>query len=407
MSISEFFRKVQFFVMLALGTYPACACIIIFIEPALLAYMWLFPVTYGLLGLVSFALPGKLRFPLGLLGAILFVAPCVLCFDGNARNALLSFALGYGLMLLWSVRIPGWDATQELPGGWLGGCFTVLLFGYLLSSIELRLASVALGIKASLFVFVFLAMLSLNRGSLVLAAGGRRGFSTAMRRKNVLLTVGMFAIALVPAMIPSLVNLVKLLIGLMAQLAEKLAEMMPKETVAETTAPPTTAPATGEGLAGLFEGLQPQHTPQAVYILMTVIVLGVALPVMGYAFFKMGRAMWRLLSRLATDMVTAANTQEDDFVDEITDTREDAESEYYRETGEKKRQFILDTGKLTPTEQIRHRYRYLSAKHPEWKAHTTARENLPEEAAQLYERARYSEHPITPRDAESFKEKAK
>lgn len=69
MKIQEFFRKVQFFVLLAIGTYPAVACIIIFVAPELLPYMWLFPAAFFALGLLSFAIPGKLRMGVGVLGA--------------------------------------------------------------------------------------------------------------------------------------------------------------------------------------------------------------------------------------------------------------------------------------------------------------------------------------------------
>lgn len=407
MRASEFFRKLQFFVILALGSYPVTACIIIFIDPKLLGYMWLFPVVYGALGLLSFALPGKLRLYLGMLGTVLFLLPCGLLMHSNARNIMLTFALGYSALLIWSVRIPGWDVTQELPVGWLGGCFSVLLLGCLLSFYEARLASVALGIRISLFVFVFLAMLSLNRGSLILAAGGRRGFSTAMRHKNVLLTVGMFAIALAVALIPSVFHLIKLIIGLLGQLAEKVADLFPEATLPEVTSSETTeAFSTGEGMDVLYEGLETHRTSQTTYFMMAVIALGVMIPVGGFAMYKLIQAICTGVGRLITGIVAAANAQAEDFYDEITDTRDDAQSQHYRgETGAEKRP--ASAGKMNPAQQIRHRYRQLSARNPDWKAHHTARENLPEEAAQLYERARYSKHPITRKDAESFKNKTK
>ena len=47
-------------------------------------------------------------------------------------------------------------------------------------------------------------------------------------------------------------------------------------------------------------------------------------------------------------------------------------------------------------------YARLLRKKPQWTSSSTARENLPENAAALYERARYSEHPISSEDADSF-----
>ena len=97
----------------------------------------------------------------------------------------------------------------------------------------------------------------------------------------------------------------------------------------------------------------------------------------------------------------------EDFQDEITDTREDGESEHFRGKAKAAKPILPMTGKMTPTEQIRYRYRRLAEKHPEWKHSHTARENLPKAAAQLYERARYSDHVITEQDAETFKNETK
>ena len=405
--IKEFFRKAQFLVLMALGTYPICACVLVFVAPELLPYLWLLPLCYGVLGMLSFALPGKLRLPLGILGAVLFLVPCVLWLEGNARNMMLTFSFGYGALLLWSVRIPGWEPDQEIPAGWLGGGLAILLFGCLLSFYEPRLDSVAAGIRVSLFVFVFLAMLSLNRSSLILAAGGRRGFSTAMRHKNVLLTVGMFAIAVAVALIPSVFQLIQQLVHWIGQAFLWLQQQLPEETIAETTTIATTVESsTGEGMEVLFEGLETHRTSQATYFMMAVIALAFIVPVGCYSLYKLFTAIYALIKRVVADIAVNATTQTEEFQDEITDTRDDAESEHYRGDREKKVPGP-NLGKMTPADQIRYRYRRLSAKHPEWKEHRTARENLPEAAAQLYERARYSDHPITEQDAENFKNKTK
>ena len=44
-------------------------------------------------------------------------------------------------------------------------------------------------------------------------------------------------------------------------------------------------------------------------------------------------------------------------------------------------------------------------KHPYWGDQSTARENLPKDAAQIYEKARYSEHTLSQQDAEQFAQK--
>lgn len=405
MRIGDFFRKLQFVAMLALGSYPA-ACVIIFIAPELLQYMWLFPVAYSLFCLLAFALPAKLRLALGILGAALIFAPSVLLLTSNARNIVAALSLGYGALLIWSMRIPGLDSEQELPLGALATGFVLLLFGCLLSFYEPRLETVKTPIRISFFLFAFFAMLSLNRGSLQLAAGGQRGFSPAMRHKNVLLTVGMFAIALAVGLIPSVLLLFKWLFASLGAFLEKVAELFPKETLPEITTTETTVGTTGEGMGALFEDLPVKRTPRITYIMMAAIALAFMIPVGGYAIYKIATALWKGALRLAKGVVAAAGYQMEDFQDEITDTREDAEAEYYREKKEQKEPILPNISKMTPTEQIRYRYKQMSQKQ-KWKQHHTARENLPETAARLYERARYSDHPVTQQDAEAFKNETK
>ena len=57
---------------------------------------------------------------------------------------------------------------------------------------------------------------------------------------------------------------------------------------------------------------------------------------------------------------------------------------------------------MPPDQRIRDRYQRLMQKHPEWDSGSTARENLPESAAPLYERVRYSPYPVTEEDAQQF-----
>ena len=62
---------------------------------------------------------------------------------------------------------------------------------------------------------------------------------------------------------------------------------------------------------------------------------------------------------------------------------------------------------MTPGERIRVRYARLMDRKPQWSESSTARENLPGDAAALYERARYSEHEMTRRDEKDFDERVR
>lgn len=401
----EFLRKVQFYLLLTLGTYPVCACIIIYIRPELLSYMWLLSAAFGLLGCLSLALSRKPRLALGILGTVVFLVPAALLLQGDARNILLLFGAGYSALLLWSLQIAGWESEREIEPGILGGCLTVLLAGCLLSHYEPRLTSVSLGIRISFFVFIYFAMRSLNRGSLQLASGGKGTISTLMRRKNLLLIMGMFGVAALIALLPSLFRLVKALIGWIGGLIKGFAAMLPEPTQPETTISTTAEEVvTGEGLDVLTEGLQTHRTSQATFVMMAVISLGIMVPVAAFALYKLGKALWKAIHNAVQQVLDGANTVAEDFEDEITDTREE-EAELFYKTPEMQKRPALE--KLTPAQRIRRRYKRLQSKNPTWQHSSTARENLSEAAASLYEKARYSNHPITEQDAEDFKNKTK
>ena len=405
MSCKEFFRKIQFYLMIALGIYPACACIVVFVAPEMLSYVWLFSAAYCVLGCLCLILPQKLRLVLGIAGCLLFVVTPMMLLQGNARNIMLLYGAGYSVLMMFSLQMAGWNPDQELAPGWLGACITLLLAGCLLSYYEPRLATVSVWIRVCLFVFVFFALHSLNRGSLQLAAGGRGSISGRMRRENILLILVMFALAILVALIPSIMNLFKALFAWVGQAMEKVSELFPEKSLVESTAPSSSEEiATGEGIEVLKEQARSYHTSAATYVIMAVIAIGMITPVAGYAFYKLATNLWKAARNFVQKILDGAGAVAEDFEDEITDTRID-ESELNMESVPKGKQTAGI--RLTPTQKIRRRYRSLQAKNPKWLQSSTARENLSEDAAELYEKARYSSHAVTEKDAESFKNKTK
>lgn len=405
MRVKEFLRKAQFYLILSLGMYPACACIAVFLAPALLPYLWLHSLTFLLIGCLTLLLSRKPRLGVGILGCFALILPGVLLLQGSARDMILIFGVGYSALLLWSLQIGGWTPEQELSPGWSGICLTLLVIGCLLSYFEPRLQSLSGGIRICLLVFAFFAMCSMNRYSLQLASGGRGSISSGMRSKNLLLVVGMFALAMLVALIPSMFLLVKNLFAWAGDVMEQVAELFPEKQRVEATVPPTTEEiATGEGMDYLKDQQQSHQTSQFTFAVMAVIAVGFMVPAACLALYKIGKALWRLARRFVEKVMEGAATVTDEFVDEITDTRKD-NPEYLREVTKGKKWDIVHRG--TPKEQIRHHYKRLQTRHPKWHQSSTARENLSEEAAALYEKARYSDHPVTAREAEEFKNKAK
>ena len=410
MNRTEFFRKSQFVLLIALGCYPASVMAALFTAPQLLPYSWIYPVVYGVAGICGMLVPGKPRLIFGVLGTLALTVPSFLFFEGTLSWFALLLGIIHSALLFCTMRIGGWEAGKELPAGWLACMLALLLVGCFLSFVEEKVAHTALAMKFSLFVFAFFAMRSLNRGSLFLAAGGKRSFSPAMIGKNTLLTVALFAIALGIALLPSAVGFLKVLLGWLGDfinwLKELFASLVPEETVGTVTTMPTTEPAnTAEGLGVITERIPRREATAGQQIMMTSIVLAVLIPAGIFGLFKISKLLIKGIKGLIAMVDTAVNAQTDDYEDEITDTRHDGQAETRKGSKEKKPK--VSESNMTPSQRIRYRYRRLAKKHPEWQDHNTARENLPEMPAELYERARYSDHPVTQEEAERFKTETK
>ena len=139
---------------------------------------------------------------------------------------------------------------------------------------------------------------------------------------------------------------------------------------------------------------------EQIFVVISVVLLVVAALL---ALRFLWRKLKQLLRYLYGQLRHYASTASEDYVDEVEDTREQGEKHYslaQRIMRRRNAQKNLKT--LPPREQIRMRYSILRGKHPEWEQSSTARENLSESSAQLYEKARYSSHEITLQDSESF-----
>lgn len=404
MKATEFFRKVQFPLMLAIGTYSAGACISAYFAPSLLQNVWLFPGVYFLFAVIGLLLPGKLRVPLSIVGAAALLVPVVLYLEGNARMLGLVLAVAYSALMLWSMSFGGWEREKEIPGPWIGVGIVILLTGSFFATFEPKLQYLLPWSKAMVFAFALLAMLSMNRRSRTLASGGRQSYTASMRRKNVMLTLAMFAIALGIALIPSLFDLLETIWEWIKELLAKIAAMIPEETEPSTTPPTTESFTKGEG--GMPDIPYRRNHSALLYTTITIVAVSTMIflvVVSARKLIRLLREMVRKIYEKVTDGVTA---DAQDFVDEITDTRADGQSAYSRKPKDP-RTPAPDVRRMTPVQRVRYRYRMLIKKHPYWSKHSTARENLPKDAAQIYEKARYSEHGVTDEDAQRFAEETR
>jgi hypothetical protein len=138
-------------------------------------------------------------------------------------------------------------------------------------------------------------------------------------------------------------------------------------------------------------------------ILVVLLVIFVT-AVTGFVLYLSCRRFFSRLKEILLHMNDESSDKDLGYEDEITETKPKKKSAEKRNRA--KRRITADKN-LSPELQIRTRYQKLQKKHRDWNPGSTARDHLPEDAAILYERARYSAHAVTEEDAREFHRKTR
>ena len=206
-----------------------------------------------------------------------------------------------------------------------------------------------------------------------------------------LLAVLMAVITSRYAILKTLGSWIAMLLAKLSSLFGNVVDKTVETTVmTELTVPPTTMPvATGMGGAeSVVHPVAPLNKALIAFYVLAVMLGGV------FTFVVITTVGMKRSRKART--VTH-------YEDEITSTRKESRQRKQNET--QKEEPI--PGWLSPTKRIRRRYKRLMEQHPDWLKSSTARENLVEEAAKIYEKTRYSSHTVTKQDADEFKNKTK
>jgi len=399
--ILDLLRITQFPVIIACGTLPIPVIFFGYLAPHLLDYAWVLPVAYLVLTVISFFVPGKLRAICGAIAGIGMILPWFFIVEGQSLIIALIAALFFATLLFWSTRIGGWSRDQELHSAWIGVCIGLQLLGqavyYIDSLTEVPvLTSQVVWFTLSFFVMAILVFLSLNRNALNAITTKRPQMAVMIRKKNIFLVFSLFGIAIVFSLLPSVASGAMGLFLWLLQVYTALTHTdgdLPQETME-----PTTLQSSGVEIE-LNVGL---HTDilNAIFMVLAAVVLVVSIPVLLYF---VGRQMYTTVKSLWKKFVADVANNLDDYEDEITDTRNSVIDDNAESTRVKRKGLLYNDRGMSAQARVRYRYKYLLGRHPEWQKGSTARENLPEETAAIYERARYSPHPVTSEDADRFK----
>ncbi len=414
-SYRNFLQKAQIFLILTLGTAPVSMLLLAFFAEHLLVYAWVPPALYLLFALFSLKIPSKLRILYGVVGMLLLLLIGVLVPEKTAGTRMVALAIGafYGILLIISLQIAGWERARELPIQYACYCLALHLLGQFIVTVDTTYEEIWVHVTpwmtGTLFLFAGLVMLSMNRTSIQAATEKRQGSSAAIRGKNLLLTVGLFGVGLLAALIPSMIGAVIVAMWRISEWINKILSPLnpdieftyPTETVIPTTEP-------GETDVLPYEPADPL-TVDITYAIIVIVAILILTPIVILAIIR----VWKALRKLARAFwiwlqLTLFSASEEGYEDEITDTREEYEVEATsKKRGERIKSAFVNEQKLSAQQRVRHYYRRLALKHGEWKQGNTARENLPTEAAEIYERARYSCHPVSDEDAAAFKKNTK
>lgn len=394
--VISFVRRLHFPAMLMLTVFPP-ALLVAGMSPEASAHVFSLCALCAAFVTACVCLPGRRRMIAAALGAVALFALGV-----RLRLSLLLIAVCC-LTLFGSLRFSRSTLHTMPPVFYLCGIVSHLFTQVILRSSPASgeaYAFLAGPLFALTLLYLTLLMLTFNSISLDNAALGRHRLPASLRRINALMTLLFLAVGMLlaaaPAIISGVVSLWHMLLDALALLDDLLMRLLPVAQDMGGGAMP--------GPTGMIPGLTPVAEPSPLAIVLehiaaaltTIVVLaGGALLIL-----QLCRLLRRLLRQLIRRLHRYVLIVSDDYVDEVTDTREEG-GEYTASRPTRIRRRAAAYAQ-TPAGMIRARYAHLLRRHPQWRSSSTARENLPPQSASLYERARYSDHPVTQEDADRF-----
>jgi len=357
-------------------------------------------------------LPGRWRMVFSLLlSAGIFASGMLLPWEEEITVLLAPIVCGVLVQL--TLPMAGWSEEPKIhpvaafSGVAAHGMMQLMQIAAQNSGDPERYAGILPVVWIDFVVFCALLLVTLNRHSLRDATLGGRRAPAAMRRKNMLLSGGLLAVTLLigcmPAVIDALTKLYSSVVNGAVWLFMTILRLFHGSG----------SDGSGGGgggemdLAGLLGGPEPPNPFMKIMEKVAIVLaLAGAAALLIVALYFLGKKIWRLVKKLWIQLSRYVAAASEDYQDEVVDTREKGEvlRAFVRQLRPKRDPLKkVDESKLSPVERIRYRYLKLWLNHPYWSEGATARENLTDAAAaDLYDRARYSDHPVTAGDADEF-----
>ena len=319
---------------------------------------------------------------------------------------LLLLLVLYGPALLAMMPVAAWSWHMELPPivcyVSIGLFLMVQTLSYLMvDRFPMLSAVISIHMTVSFLLFALLTLLGMNRNTLNSAAVQRHKASLNVRRKNRMLVLGFFLLVTFLVATPAIMDAVwSAFLWILAKIRE-LRELLRGNEDPTLSTVPTGTPEIGEmgDLGGgdtLFARIM-----RAVFYVLSMIAPAALILFIAFFLFKKAPVLMRKLRKMMVSLHRFADASSDDYIDEITDVRDIDSVKRLRPRTERWLR-PAEERRMEPGQRVRYRYRRLLKKHPEWTQDKTARENLPEDPAGIYERARYSREAVTEEEAKQF-----
>lgn len=381
------------------------------------ARLWYAPGAVALaLGLWICAVPAKRRLPALLIGLGVYLGGGVALVWPLGVLAALTLLPGAVLLIMLPPAC-GRMPWEEWPTGlWAGGVAAHLVAQGIAA--KGGVGEIASPLAWMFAAYLFLLLFTLNRQSLRAGVHGAEKAPAALRSRNRALTIALFALALLAACWGTLSRALgsawtQLKLWLGAAIAW-LMRLFPAGTTGAGDG--GTGGTWGDMLSGLPTG---EASPFArlmekVFMVLAALIALAALLVAVRLFYRKLRALMRRLLDRARRYAAQAGEEYTDEVESTLDfdERRDALRKRLRRALERRARPV-PYEKLNGRERVRRLFaQYLRGK-PDVPASATAREALEKEKtlpekqasvfAELYDRARYSDHPVSEAEADRLK----
>lgn len=338
---------------------------------------------------------------------LLFVCGLVLSRAlGMTFTAIFPCALCAGMIplhLLFLCQAPG---EEYPPTIWYVGLPVHILSLFLLRSEYLAQAAAAMHVVSPLYFVFFL--FALNEYGVSRGMAGDRHPSPQMRLHNRIRTGAVAALLMIATHTEAIKNGLTAVLHFIRDVICRIIQWLMRGQ-------PESARPAGEGggmdLSGLAENAQ---TPafwrilEAVFRVLALVIAVILLFFILKKLFSVCVRALRLLVQMLRRYAAQVNNAYEDTVETLLDWGEMRRGLFLRRPAARRKEPPVDWNSLSPRENVRMRYRQLRLRRKETPDHLTARhvilsEKSAAQAADIYDKARYSSQDISPAEAERMK----